>query len=217
MTDLPPGGADHQRRRRDGKSIRARPTRKSRSCLASGRVKRDLLIEHLHLIQDRIRAHLSAAHLAALAQEIKLALAEVYEVANLLCAFRRGEGRGPPPPPVDGAGVREFVLRHGPALRRCWQTFPTSSGPALARAARALHGRLRPHAPGRCAVGHVQVMEATPDKVAARVAAGNACACASGRQGFCRLPRRPGTGRLQNCWKPALDGTRNPRRHHQRR
>jgi formate dehydrogenase len=39
--------------------------------------QRDLLIEHLHKIQDRF-GHLSSAHLAALAQEMKLAQTEVY-------------------------------------------------------------------------------------------------------------------------------------------
>src|SRR6266404_4460285 len=38
--------------------------------------RRDLLIEHLHLIQDHYR-QLAARHLAALAQEMRLALAEV--------------------------------------------------------------------------------------------------------------------------------------------
>ena len=46
----------------------------------------DLLIEHLHKIQDRY-GHLSAAHLAALAKEMKLALAEVYEVATFYHHF----------------------------------------------------------------------------------------------------------------------------------
>lgn len=46
----------------------------------------DLLIEHLHKIQDRF-GHLSAAHLAALAQEIKLAQTEVYEVASFYHHF----------------------------------------------------------------------------------------------------------------------------------
>src|SRR3954453_13905208 len=40
--------------------------------------QRDLLIEHLHKINDRY-GHLSARHLAALAQEMRLALAEGYE------------------------------------------------------------------------------------------------------------------------------------------
>ena len=47
---------------------------------------RDLLIEHLHLIQDR-HGSLSAAHLAALAAEMGLALTEVYEVATFYAHF----------------------------------------------------------------------------------------------------------------------------------
>jgi len=43
----------------------------------------DLLIEHLHKIQDRYH-HLAAAHLAALAQEMKLSQTEVYEGGDLL-------------------------------------------------------------------------------------------------------------------------------------
>ncbi|WGI20849.1 NAD(P)H-dependent oxidoreductase subunit E [Amylibacter sp. IMCC11727] len=48
--------------------------------------RKDLLIEHLHLIQDEY-GHLSAAHLAALADEMKLAQAEVYEVATFYAHF----------------------------------------------------------------------------------------------------------------------------------
>ena len=46
----------------------------------------DLLIEHLHKIQDHF-GHLSAAHLAALAQEMKMAQSEVYEVASFYHHF----------------------------------------------------------------------------------------------------------------------------------
>ena len=48
--------------------------------------RRDLLIEHLHRIQDRY-AQLSAAHLTALAAEMNMALAEVYEVATFYHHF----------------------------------------------------------------------------------------------------------------------------------
>src|SRR5579863_6545772 len=48
--------------------------------------RRDLLIEHLHKIQDRYH-HLSAAHLVALADEMKMAMAEVYEVATFYHHF----------------------------------------------------------------------------------------------------------------------------------
>ena len=59
--------------------------------------RRDLLIEHLHLIQDH-HGHLSAAHLAALASEMGLAQAEVYEVATFYAHFDViAEGETPPP------------------------------------------------------------------------------------------------------------------------
>jgi NADH:ubiquinone oxidoreductase subunit F (NADH-binding)/NADH:ubiquinone oxidoreductase subunit E len=48
--------------------------------------RRDLLIEYLHLIQDRFGV-LSAAHLVALAAELKMAMAEVYEVATFYHHF----------------------------------------------------------------------------------------------------------------------------------
>ena len=60
--------------------------------------QRDLLIEHLHLIQDKY-GQLSVAHLAALAEEMKLALTEVYEVATFYAHFDVvKEGEMPPPP-----------------------------------------------------------------------------------------------------------------------
>jgi formate dehydrogenase len=60
--------------------------------------RRDLLIEFLHRIQDRY-GHLSAAHLAALAQALKLAMTEVYEVATFYHHFDVvKEGESPPPP-----------------------------------------------------------------------------------------------------------------------
>jgi len=59
--------------------------------------RRDLLIENLHRIQDRY-GHLSAAHLAALAREMRLSLTEVYEVATFYHHFDVvKEGEAPPP------------------------------------------------------------------------------------------------------------------------
>jgi len=48
--------------------------------------RHDLLIEYLHRIQDRY-GHLSAAHLVALAEEMQLAMTEVYEVATFYHHF----------------------------------------------------------------------------------------------------------------------------------
>ena len=59
--------------------------------------ERDQLIEHLHKIQDKFH-HLSAAHLAALAHEMRLSMTEVYEVASFYHHFdvvREGETAPP--------------------------------------------------------------------------------------------------------------------------
>jgi NADH:ubiquinone oxidoreductase subunit F (NADH-binding)/NADH:ubiquinone oxidoreductase subunit E len=48
--------------------------------------QRDLLIEHLHLVQDKYGC-LHARHLAALAHAMRLALVEVYEVASFYAHF----------------------------------------------------------------------------------------------------------------------------------
>src|SRR5947207_4082666 len=60
--------------------------------------RRDLLIEHLHLIQDTYR-QISAAHLAALADEMNLSFAEVFETATFYAHFdvvKEGEPNIPP-------------------------------------------------------------------------------------------------------------------------
>src|SRR5258707_11988943 len=60
--------------------------------------RRDLLIEHLHLIQDTCQ-QISAAHLAALADEMKLSFAEVFETATFYAHFdvvKEGEPNIPP-------------------------------------------------------------------------------------------------------------------------
>ncbi|MGE3295635.1 MAG: NAD(P)H-dependent oxidoreductase subunit E, partial [Geminicoccaceae bacterium] len=60
--------------------------------------RRDHLIEFLHLIQDRW-GHISARHVAALAEELRLAQTEVYEVATFYHHFDVvQEGESPPPP-----------------------------------------------------------------------------------------------------------------------
>jgi formate dehydrogenase beta subunit len=60
--------------------------------------RRDLLIEFLHLVQDRY-GYLSAAHLRALAEEMRLSQTEVYEVATFYDHFDVvKEGEAPPAP-----------------------------------------------------------------------------------------------------------------------
>src|SRR3982751_1621136 len=74
------------RRIRKGRAVDAKALADVRSLLGDEPRHRDLLIEHLHKINDRY-GYLSAAHLAALAQEMGLAMAEVYEVATFYHHF----------------------------------------------------------------------------------------------------------------------------------
>ncbi|MBI3938636.1 MAG: NAD(P)H-dependent oxidoreductase subunit E [Betaproteobacteria bacterium] len=70
-----------------------------RALLGNEPRRRDLLIEHLHRIQDRY-GHIPAAHIVALAHEMKLAMAEVYEVATFYHHFDVVKEGGTPPPPL---------------------------------------------------------------------------------------------------------------------
>ena len=82
---------------RGGRSIR-RPAHEIADLLADRPRRRDLLIEHLHLIQDAYK-QISAAHLAALADEMRLSFAEVFETATFYAHFdvvKEGEPALPP-------------------------------------------------------------------------------------------------------------------------
>jgi formate dehydrogenase len=59
--------------------------------------QKDLLIEFLHLIQDKY-GYLSAQHLCALAEELKISMAEVYEVASFYAHFDIVRENETPPP-----------------------------------------------------------------------------------------------------------------------
>jgi NADH:ubiquinone oxidoreductase subunit E len=69
-----------------GRAVDAKALAEVQALLGDESRQRDLLIEHLHKINDRY-GHLAAAHLAALAQEMRLALTEVYEVATFYHHF----------------------------------------------------------------------------------------------------------------------------------
>ena len=69
-----------------GRSVDPKAREEVRALLKDAPLRRDLLIEHLHRIQDRY-GHLSAAHLVALADEMKLSMTELYEVATFYHHF----------------------------------------------------------------------------------------------------------------------------------
>ena len=74
------------RGRLKGRPLDATALQEVRKLLGDESRQADLLIEHLHKIQDRF-GQLSAAHLVALASEMKLAMTEVYEVATFYHHF----------------------------------------------------------------------------------------------------------------------------------
>lgn len=69
-----------------GRQIEPKALAEVRQLLGNASRQKDLLIEHLHKIQDFYK-HISAAHLVALAYEMKLSRAEVYEVATFYHHF----------------------------------------------------------------------------------------------------------------------------------
>ena len=79
-------GAGKGRKTPKGRQLEDIALNQVRELLVDRPRRRDLLIEYMHLIQDEYKC-LSAAHLRALAEEMRLAQAEVYEVATFYAHF----------------------------------------------------------------------------------------------------------------------------------
>jgi len=90
-------GTGKSRRTPKGRQVTDEAQSDVRRLLGDRPRRRDLLIEFLHLIQDS-EGHLSAAYIAALADEMRLAQSEVYEVATFYAHFDVvRDGEVPPP------------------------------------------------------------------------------------------------------------------------
>ena len=136
--------------------------------LASRPRRSDLLIEFLHLIQDAY-GHLSAAHLRALAEELRLSMAEVYEVATFYAHFDVvKEGETPPPAlTIRVCDSLSCELAGAQALKLALEGGLDASEVRV----------LRAPCMGRCdtapvlELGHHHIDHATPEKVEAAIAA----------------------------------------------
>jgi formate dehydrogenase beta subunit len=82
-----------------GRQVDPQALEEVRALLGDRPRRADLLIEHLHLLQDHYGC-LHARHLVALADEMRLALVEVYEVASFYAHFDIVMDGEPAPPPV---------------------------------------------------------------------------------------------------------------------
>src|SRR4026208_1620152 len=159
------GGRRRPPRTPKGRQVDPQALDEIRGLLTDRPRRRDLLIEHLHLIQDQY-GYLSAAHLAALASEMKMALTEVYEVATFYAHFDVVKEGELPPPPVTVrvcnslscamAGAKKLIKNLSGKLGRDVRVV---QAPCMGGCDRA----------PVCAVGHVQTFKATVGSVTAAV------------------------------------------------
>lgn len=131
--------------------------------------RRDLLIEHLHLIQDSYH-QISAAHLAALADAMKLSFAEVFETATFYAHFDVVKEGEPAIPPLT-IRVCDSLTCALMGAEKLLEDLQSKAGPGV-RVVRA-------PCVGRCdtapaaEVGHNFVDHATTDTVLAAAAGGD--------------------------------------------
>ena len=162
---------------RKGRGPRGRPKGRALDPQAAAEVeallgdaprRRDLLIEHLHRIQDRYGS-LSAAHLVALAAEMKLAMTEVYEVATFYHHFDvvKEVGDAPPSLTVRVCETLSCTMAGGDALKRELTSLRERGIRVLGA---PCIGRCE-HAPA-AVVGRNPVDNATVAKIEAAIAAG---------------------------------------------
>ncbi|HET8608674.1 MAG TPA: NADH-ubiquinone oxidoreductase-F iron-sulfur binding region domain-containing protein [Burkholderiales bacterium] len=170
LENIPPRDPKYRRGKLKGRPIDLKALAEVQALLGDEPRRRDLLIEHLHKIQDHY-GHISAEHIVALAREMKLAATEVYEVATFYHHFD--------------------VIKEGdeapPALTvRVCDSLSCEMAGGGAQLIDKLKGILGPDvrvipAPcvGRCETAPVAVvhqhpvLEATTDKVQAAVSAGD--------------------------------------------
>ena len=135
-----------------------------RALVGTDPLKRDLLIEYLHLIQDTY-GHLSAAHLRALSEDMRIGQAEVYEVATFYAHFdivKEGEAL----PPVLTVRVCDSLSCELAGAQALKSALESGTDPSEIRI-------LRAPCMGRCdtapvvEIGHRHIDRATPESVLA--------------------------------------------------
>ena len=161
----------------------------------------DLLIEYLHLIQDTYK-HVSAEHMAALAKELRLAMAEVYEVATFYHHFdvvKEGE-KTPAPLTVRVCDGITCEMKGAKALKqellaKCETGVRVISAPCVGACDRA------PVA----VVGQNQVHKASTQSVISTVNAGNTSAEATNYIDLDAYQANGGYDTLKSCLKGSIE------------
>ena len=163
-------GTGKSRKTTKGRQVDDVAVEQVRELLGERPRRRDHLIEFLHLIQDRY-GHLSAAHIAALADEMRMAQTEVYEVATFYAHFdivKEGEAA----PPALTIRVCDSLSCEMAGAQQLQSALEDGLDPSEVRV-------LRAPCMGRCdtapvlELGHNHIDHATPEKVHAAIAAGD--------------------------------------------
>jgi formate dehydrogenase beta subunit len=160
-----------RRRGRDqpkGRQVDQQSLTEVRALLGEQPRRRDLLIEFLHLLQDKYHC-LHARHLAALAVEMKLALVEVYEVASFYAHFDIVMADETPPPEMT-VRVCDSLTCELLGAQKLLAELPAKLG-AKVRVVRAPCMGGCHNAPV-VAIGHALHEHATVDSVAGAIAKG---------------------------------------------
>ena len=174
-------GKGKGRRRPKGRQLDDQAWAEVQALLGARPRRRDLLIEFLHLIQDAY-GYLSAAHLRALAEEMRLSQAEVYEVATFYAHFDVVKEDETPPPALT-IRVCDSLSCELAGAQQLKAALEDGLDPAQVRV-------LRAPCMGRCdtapvlELGHNHIDHATVEKVAAAIAAGDTHAHLPDYQGY---------------------------------
>ena len=176
-----------------GRQVTDQALAEVRSLLGDRPRQHDMLIEYLHLIQDSY-GHLSIGHLHALAEELRLAQTEVYEVATFYAHFDVVD-EGATPPPALTIRVCDSLSCELAGAQSLKKALEKGLDPKAVRV-------LRAPCMGRCdtaptlEIGHNHIDHATVEKVEAAIAANDTHAHIPDYQGFDAYRQEGGYRRL---------------------
>jgi len=163
-------GSGRGRVRPKGRQVEDLAWSQVQSLLGDQPRRRDLLIEFLHLIQDAY-GYISAVHMRALAEEMRLSQAEIYEVATFYAHFDVVKEDETPPPALT-VRVCDSLSCELAGAADLQKALETGLDPSQVRVVRA-------PCMGRCdmapvlELGHFHIDHATPEKVLAAIGAGH--------------------------------------------
>ncbi|WP_300013357.1 NAD(P)H-dependent oxidoreductase subunit E [uncultured Roseobacter sp.] len=200
-------GKGKGRRHTKGRQLQDQAWDEVKALLGDAPRRADLLIEHLHKIQDHY-GHLSAAHLRALAEEMRMSMAEVYEVATFYAHFDVVK-EGEVPPPALTIRVCDSLSCELAGAQALKAALEDGLDPAEVRV-------LRAPCMGRCdtapvlELGHAHIDHATPEKVEAAIAAGDTHAHVPAYQDYAAYMAEGGYAtlkdlRAQGNWETVQD------------